>query len=156
MEIVASKGEVLERLQTNLAKHKKVIEEARAAFVKRCRRILKKELKKVGQGRIQNMNVSLRAPEDHSGEYETAIEMMQLHVEDHVTLSTAEVRSLMMDKWDWMQQFLMTNYAFSNMARDLSAYHGIDAEAEMAAIQREEMKLAEELAKEEEEDDEDD
>lgn len=136
LEIEANKEEVLTALRTNLANHKEILEDARKAFVVKARKRLEFELGKIGKGKTKSINISLHPPQDHSSEYETAIKMLELHRGETVTLEAAQVRYLLEDRWDWMTAFLLENIAYSNKARDLASYHGIDAEAELAAAFR--------------------
>jgi hypothetical protein len=57
-------------------------------------------------------------PVDQTKVYDTAIEMMRLHQEETVELDAGQVRNLMLDEWDWTDQFYGTNAVYSNSAAE--------------------------------------
>lgn len=93
--------------------------EARAGYAKRAREVLLEELAKLESMPDRVVVFSLRAPQDHTKVYDTAIQMVELHPEPTVVLDSGEVRTLIMDEWDWKQAFLRANRPYSGTARSL-------------------------------------
>jgi hypothetical protein len=141
LEIETSKDEVLTALRQNLKDHKEILVDARKAFVENAKKRLEFELGRLAKGSVKAVNVTLQTPADHSDEYETEIKMLEMHRGGTVKLSAVQVRYLVLNKWDWLQAFLVQNYSYSAKARDLAAYHGIDAEVELASIARAQWEL---------------
>jgi hypothetical protein len=49
--------------------------------------------------------VSLVQPADHTADYDRAIQMLELSVDDVITLTTADFANLVQDQWMWTQQW---------------------------------------------------
>lgn len=119
MKITAKTEEVLAALVKNREAHAKIVQEARVGYVKAAREALQKELTRLetAKGRVV-VTFVLQPPQDHTKVYDTAIEMMKLHTEKTVVLDSTQVRTLMMDQWDWKRHFLLANSAYSGTAAE--------------------------------------
>jgi len=116
MKIVAKTKDVLAALIKNRERHQKIVAEARVGYAKRAREALLEQLKRLESGKATIVVFSLTAPQDHTKVYDTAIEMMRMHTGKTVPLDSGQVRTLMMDEWDWKRHFLMANSAYSGTA----------------------------------------
>jgi len=116
MSINANTKAVLAALIKNRATHQKIVKEARVGYASAAKSALLRELKKLEDGRDVVVTFQLAAPQDHTKVYDTAIEMMKLHTEKKVRLDSQQVRTLMMDEWDWKRHFLLANSAYSGTA----------------------------------------
>jgi len=64
-----------------------------------------------------NTSLGLTYPEDHSADYDRAIEMMKSTVYDEVSLSTIEFNNYVMNDWSWRHGFNSTvNNYFANVS----------------------------------------
>jgi hypothetical protein len=52
-------------------------------------------------------------PKSHGREYDAAIEMLELSVDDTVTVHAHEFRQLVRDEWDWKDDWVVTNAQYS-------------------------------------------
>jgi len=116
MKISANTKDVLAALVKNRTTHQKIVKEARVGYAVAAKNALLKELKKLEAGHGGVVTFQLSAPQDHTKVYDTAIEMMRMHTEKKVTLDSSQVRTLMMDEWDWKSHFLLANSAYSGTA----------------------------------------
>jgi len=116
MKIVAKTKDVLAALVKNRERHQKIVAEARVGYARRAREALLEQLKRLESGKATVVVFSLTAPQDHTKVYDTAIEMMRMHTGKTVPLDSGQVRTLMMDEWDWKRHFLMANSAYSGTA----------------------------------------
>lgn len=116
MQITAKTESVLVALIENRKKHLKIVIEARVGYAKKAREVLLDQLGKLEAGKISVVNFSLVAPQDYTKVYDTAIEMLRLHTGETVTLDSSQVRTLMMDEWDWKLRFISTNSVYSDSA----------------------------------------
>lgn len=119
VDIVADKEETLKTLKENQLTHKKIVKEARKGYMEKARKALEKRLKALEKGELVSLTFELRPPQDHSTGYETAIKMLELHQENTIKLSADQVRPFLMDRWDWTDDFLMTNSVYSATAEKL-------------------------------------
>ena len=123
MTTMANRLEVLEVLKKNLGEHSKIVEEAREGYFKEAEAALLKrlaDLKAAGLKKVVSMHFSLQPPVDHSAEFKTIIGMLEMHSEDTIELTADEYRQLVENKWEWMDEFLASNSAYSATARHLS------------------------------------
>jgi hypothetical protein len=126
MKIVAKKKEVLAALLRNRAKHQQIVAEARSGYAKKAREALLDQLAKLEKGQISVVTFQLTAPQDHTKVYDTAIAMMKMHTGSTITLDSGQVRTLMMDEWDWKRHFLLANSAYSQTAASAASWGGAD------------------------------
>lgn len=123
MTTVASRTDVLEVLKKNLAEHTKIVEEAREGYFKEAEAALLRRLatlKASGPKTVVSMYFELKPPVDHSAEYTTIIGMLEMHKPPTIELTADEYRQLVENKWDWMDEFLVSNSAYSATAKQLS------------------------------------
>ncbi len=125
MKVNVRKEELLTTLQANRTNHRKIVEEARAGYVDRAKTVLEAKLGRLREGKIVSLTFNLSPPQDHTGVYDTAIQMLELHQGELLELSAGEVRSLVMDEWDWLSTFLIGNSAYSGSARAYASSKGV-------------------------------
>lgn len=118
MKITANKAEILARLKVNREKHSKIVAEAREGYVKDAKEALKRRLKQLNEGKITSLVFSLHVPEDHTKEYDLAIEMLELSQTPVVELTSDQVQCLVQDRWGWKRSFLCANSGYSVSARN--------------------------------------
>jgi len=116
MRIKAKRDDVLAALTKNRETHAAVVKEARVGYVQKAWEALSAKLEALASGRVVALSFALQVPIDQTKVYDTAIEMMKLHQEETVELDAGQVRNLMLDEWDWTDQFYATNSMYSGMA----------------------------------------
>ena len=114
LTINVNKEELLKKLKVNLEEHKKIYKEAVEGFKDHAKKELDSLLSRC-DGR-QNIYLSLAAPEDHSSAYKTVIGMLEMANDEEIELGAAEFRNLVEDQWDWMENWLLSNSAYSGTA----------------------------------------
>ena len=118
LNIHAKKDEILAKLRTNRETHATIVAEARKGYVERARESLRERLDQLESGKIVSLAFSLEPPQDHSDVYDTAIQMLELATGDVIEMDSTQVRTLVMDQWDWSRQFLTSNAPYSATARN--------------------------------------
>lgn len=116
MKVVWKTTEVVKALTKNKEKHATIVAEARQGYMGKAREALQTRLAKLEEGKLASLAFSLRLPVDNTEVYDTAIMMLEGHLEPTITLSSGEVRNLIMDKWDWSHGFLLANSVYSGTA----------------------------------------
>jgi hypothetical protein len=127
IEVEAKTKDVLEILRRNRTAHRKIVQEARAGWLKRCRAELEKRLQEITEGndgclvmlkapKSFNMHFQLPEPQDHTAEYDTVIQSLEMHTGETITLDADAVRQLVENRWDWIEEFLARNSAYSETA----------------------------------------
>lgn len=77
------------------------IEGYRAAVVKE----LDQMLEDAKAGRLIKRAIGLVEPQDHTGDYDRIITMLEMSVNDTIELTQQEFAQYVMDQWGWMQEF---------------------------------------------------
>lgn len=116
MKVTCSTEELLAQVRVNKEAHAAIVEEAKRGFVLTARAVLEGHLEKLKEGKLTQLHVSLAPPRDHTREYDTILKMLEMHKSEHIELSADEVRMFVEDQWDWTEEFLHTNSAYSGLA----------------------------------------
>jgi hypothetical protein len=124
MTIDAKKDEVLAKLKSNRSRHAEVVAEAREGYVAEARKAVEARLKLLASGKVVALTFSLKPPQDHTNVYDTAIQMLELHTGDEIELTNEQVRTLVMDEWDWSRAFWASNKGYSKAATEYADERG--------------------------------
>jgi len=112
------KDTVLAALRENRERHAEIVKEAREGWQAAAIKMIKNEMSRVRKlASPRHVSFSLAPPADYTDIYDTFIAQLELAMEDEVELDGDEFRKLMQDKWDWREEFLGTNSAYSISAR---------------------------------------
>ncbi len=113
MEVSCDKNDVLATLRKNREEHVELVEDSRKGYIEKAKKALAEKLDAVAQGKVTALRFGLHLPVDHTAEYDTAIRMLEMHTEKTIKLNADEVRCLIENKWDWMQDFISKNEVYS-------------------------------------------
>lgn len=124
MRISANKEEVLSTIKKNRDEHAEIVTEARKGYLAKADVLLVEARAKIAaahekKGRVGSLKVELAEPEDHTGDYDTVIRMLELHQDSTIELNADEVRQFLENKWDWMDRFLRSTSTYSEKAAKL-------------------------------------
>lgn len=111
-KIKAKKAEVLKALKTNRAKHIAEYKEALKGYRVKCAKLLEKELTKIEAGKKFNMYFSVNEPQSYEKDYNLAIEMLEMDINDTVELTRNEFSNYIKDDWNWKNSFSVTNSGY--------------------------------------------
>jgi hypothetical protein len=126
LRIKAGTAEVLSALTANLERHRGLVAEANAGYLKAAAVALEERLGVIRSGKVTSLHfTSLRVPKDYSEVYQTAIGMLKAHTEQTVELDADVYRHLMEDQWDWFQEWVTSNAAYSAGTRAYGASKGV-------------------------------
>jgi DNA polymerase II small subunit/DNA polymerase delta subunit B len=107
------KEELLEALKKNRATHRKIFEEAQEGYREEAIKLLDKALDDARKGKEIKTFIQLQAPIDQTKDYDRAIRMIEMSVEDVIEIDEKDFACYIMDDWDWKRQFLTTNAFYS-------------------------------------------
>jgi hypothetical protein len=99
---------------------------SRRGYVEKAKAKLAAKLDELSSGKLVALRFDLQVPEDHTDDYDLAIRMVELHTEDTIEMTSTDVRTLMMDEWDWLRSFLFTNARYANSAAEYARTRGLD------------------------------
>lgn len=115
--VQVKKAAVLERLHTNRDAHRAAFERALEGYHEKVIANLASAIEQAKKsGKIHPSEIweiaRLPQPEDHTRDYDLAIDMLAMEVRDDVELTQQEYRNLVRDEWDWKERFLATNASY--------------------------------------------
>ena len=118
MELVkVAKKELLSILNTNRKAHRAIFEEAQRGYRKDAIEALDNALQDAKGGRRINMVIRLDAPIDQTADYDMAIRMVEMSVDENIEISETDFRNYVLDNWHWKANFASTNTYYINKHR---------------------------------------
>jgi hypothetical protein len=113
-----TKENLLERLEANRARHREVFELAINAYKDKMTDLLENLIERAKNGQVipQKALYDLPMPEDHTNDYDVAIEQLKLDVRKKFFLSERDFRRFVMDQWEWQQSFTSNTVAYTTGA----------------------------------------
>lgn len=110
-KIRVEKAELLKKLHENKIKHSEMVIKAKEGYKKTVRVKLEKLLKKLDHDELVSFYelTSLPQPVDKTDEYDRAIEMLNMSVDDTIEISESEFKCYVQDQWRWAQEAFLSN-----------------------------------------------
>lgn len=121
------KSELLAKLRENLEKHNAILKKAKAQYWVALESRLSKMIERVKQHREVDLYVDITEPQDHSEDYDLAIAMLDMSVDDVIGLTPQEFSKYIMNKWAWRSEFVST-------VRGVQGYSGLSGYSGMSGI----------------------
>jgi hypothetical protein len=118
MKVICNTAKVLTAVKENRDKHTTIFAEAKDGFLKEAAARTKALLAELEAGKIVPLQINLFPPRNHTSEYDTVIQMLEMHTGDEIELGSDEIRMFVQDKWDWTETFLASSAGYSKMAQD--------------------------------------
>lgn len=118
-KITVSKPDLLAKLNENRDKHKALYEEASTAYRGKVVEALRERADGIEGGDEIDLYFDLPKPEDHTAEYDEAIESLRWHQGDEVDLSRSEFQQWVLDKWTWARSFSANTMSYTASAMPL-------------------------------------
>lgn len=115
-QVTVKKADLVKVVSDNRAEHRQIFEEAVEGYKKRAIELLEGHIERIREGKIERVAVSLPVPEDHTADYDRVLKMLDMSVDDDVTLDETAFAEYVMDDWGWQRQFLTSSSAYSASA----------------------------------------
>jgi hypothetical protein len=103
-----NKKELLGIVRENKAKHILAYNEAVKDFIEAARTIVNFNVDKINEGTVQSIakcKLIPTAPTSYEDEYDRAIRMLELSVEKEIELEADVFNQLVLDEWQWKNNF---------------------------------------------------
>lgn len=107
---------VLERLRANRDAHRSLFEEAIEGWHKEVLRVLDEQMKRAKANKRHVPQVYLPQPQDHTAEYDQAIEMLEMSLDDELELTAREFAQYVRDDWQWRNDFITSSASYASAA----------------------------------------
>jgi hypothetical protein len=102
------KYELLERIRKNRDEHREIFEEAITGWKQRVTEVLEEAYQDALQGKKFEPSHWIPRPEDHTDEYDTVIELLDMSLDEELELTRQEFANYALDNWNWQHDFLVT------------------------------------------------
>ena len=97
--------ELLKILHKNMETHRQSYETALELWKSAIISELADLIRRLRQGEKVFIRSSLPVPEEHSNDYQSAIGLLEMAVDDTIKLSQDEYQTYVLDKWGWAVSF---------------------------------------------------
>jgi len=116
-DITVTKQELISKLEANRAEHRAIFEEAIDGYRDKAIELLKEQIKRVRNGAIERVIVSIPIPEDHTNDYDRVLAMLNMEITNEIVLTEADFATYVLDDWGWQGGFIQTSSNYSALAR---------------------------------------
>jgi len=117
--IKVNKVDLIQILEKNRKEHRAIFEEALEGYKKAIIAELERRLVRAKKGKIIDHIINVQQPTDQTKDYDRALGMLKMSLENEVELTEQDYRSYVLDDWNWKSQFLASNAFYSKTATDL-------------------------------------
>lgn len=101
----------MSKLKDNRSNHLSEYKKAYSGYLISTVEELESLLFRAKNGDIQS-RISFDEPKSHEDDYDTAIEMLEMSVDDELYITKEQFKCFVQDKWSWKGQFDLTNIKY--------------------------------------------
>jgi len=118
-QVKVKKDELLEILRKNRAEHRAIFLKAQEKY----REVVIKELDaqlKAARGSkpfVLAKIVQLVQPKDYTAQYDRAIQMLEMSVDDTIIITAVEFQNYVQDIWNWSREWAFSNSSYVKSAK---------------------------------------
>lgn len=112
-EVTLKRDELLESLSDNRKGHRQAFLDAQEGWKAIILNELETRLADARAGRRYSAAFHFPEPEDHTKDYDRVIRMVEMSVDDHLTISEHDFAQFVMDDWEWKANWTASNSRYS-------------------------------------------
>jgi hypothetical protein len=111
-----NRTDLLQKLKENRDKHVEEYNVALEGYKIEVRKVIDEAVAQVKAGEFDSKSLYLveSMPENHLGDYEQVIAMMEISIDDVINLEAAEVQQYVLDQWHWKHSFSATTAKYAS------------------------------------------
>ena len=109
LTITVNKSELLAALKENRAKHGATYEKAKAGYIRVTMKQIEGYLTRLADGELLERAFIPAPPDDHTADYDVAIDMMVWNTDDKIELDQQQFRQYVKDDWGWKDSWMVSN-----------------------------------------------
>lgn len=114
--ITVNVRELIDTLAENAEGHKATFDAAMEVFEVQAIKVLQEQIETIREGGLPDRYLRLPVPEEHTKDYERALQMLEWHQEQTIELTEAEFAQYVQDDWGWRQSFLSNTASYTQPA----------------------------------------
>ncbi len=111
-------SDLLTKIKINREAHRQIFLEASEGYRKAAIAELDSMLADAKEGKKIRRVLTLVQPMDQTKDYDRAIGMLEMSVDDVVELGEMDFRCYVLDEWQWKDQFRSSNVGYSKTLQD--------------------------------------
>lgn len=108
--ITMNKDALIKRMEENREGHRAIFEKAVDAYLKEAMEFFAEQLDKLKAGKPFVTYFNETMPEDHTGDYDTVIDMLKVAEETEIKLSEGDFRQYVRDDWGWKRTSMSNKF----------------------------------------------
>lgn len=108
---------LLEIVKKNREKHKQTFEAAYEIYRQKAILELSLNLKEAERGKKIITTIAMPEPLSFLEDYDQAIQMLEMSIDDSIELTSSNFSNLVLDKWHWNGKFVASISSYSSSAR---------------------------------------
>jgi hypothetical protein len=118
-QVKVKKDELLEILCRNRAEHRAIFLKAQEKYREVAIKELDAQLKAARNGKpfVLARITRLVQPQDYTAQYDRAIQMLEMSVDDTIIITAAEFSNFVQDIWDWSYKWAVSNSSYVKSAK---------------------------------------
>lgn len=101
-------------VQRNRDQHREQFERAFEGYRAECMSVLERNLQALKRGERVRVLIAEVAPEDHTEDYERVLLMLELSVEEVISLDERSFAQYVQDDWTWRHSWAVSNSKYLN------------------------------------------
>jgi hypothetical protein len=105
-EITVDKSDLIAKIQANRDEHRSMFLKAQERYREAMIAELDRALQEAREGKAIQRAFALPVPEDHTDEFNTAIEMLEWEQGESVVLDQRDFMRFVQNRWEWEASFL--------------------------------------------------
>lgn len=107
------RAEILNALRENRKKHANEYREAHEGWVEEVKERLHAQLEAIHRGERPLLSFhDLNEPDDHTEDYDLAIQMLEMTKAEQVSLTRQDFRQYVQNKWSWAEMWSASNVRY--------------------------------------------
>lgn len=111
-EVTVKTADLLEKVKENRGGHRAIFDQAIEVYRQRAIDEIERILDDAKNGRKIIRAIGLIEPKDYTKEYDRAIAMLEMTVDEEITISAQDFAQFVMDDWAWKEQFTTSTAAY--------------------------------------------
>lgn len=113
-DVRVRKAELVHAVTTNREAHRGEFEKALAGYFKTAGEALDALHARLLKGERVAVQLYMSVPEDHTRDYDQVLAMLEMSVDDEVTIDYKSFRQFVLDDWEWKEQWRASNSSYTS------------------------------------------
>jgi hypothetical protein len=110
--ITVNKTDLIDKMSANRDEHNATFRKALEVFREKAIERFEQQIADVKAGKMPDRYLNLPWPEEHTQDYDRALQMLYWHQGAEIELTEAEFTQYVQDDWGWRQSFAINTTAY--------------------------------------------